>query len=1140
MTALFMRFRDLIRSLFVLRCQLSKPLVLTCICIGTSISATPSAIVAQTPTPVTVPTWRYDLTHAGQNTRETVLNPSNVNSNSFGKLFALPVDSTVYAQPLYVPGLKMSDGQTHNVLFVATENDSIYAFDADSNGGANAHPIWQISLLTSAYGAASGAVAVPWQDNGSPDVAPTVGITGTPAIDTATNTMFVVGSTKENGAYYSRLHAINIITGKEQPNSPVNITATVAGTGNGSSGGQLAFSALWENQRPALNFYNGYVYIGFASHGDNGPWHGWLFAYNATTLQQTSALCLSPNGIGAGVWAAGAGLPIDTTISGGRMYIVTGNGTRTSTPPFNASSAYGESVVAFNIANGKLTPVDIFTPFNFQLLNDKDWDQGSGGLLMAPDQPGSHPHLLITAGKEGRILVLNRDNLGGYVAGSTYSTNALQDISNVIPQAKGFWSTPAYWNGNVYMWAENNVPMLFKLNGGVLDSQPDSQSPITTAYPDATFSVSSDGNQNGIAWAVRADQFNTKGPGVLYAWEANDLTSTIYQSDTNPSRDNVGPANRFSIPVVTNGKVYVAAQKEVDVYGLLNGQPTTSAPVISPNGGTFTTAQSVNLSSSTSSAAIYYTLDGSTPTPASTEYTGPITISTATTVKAIASAPGFLQSSVSTAAFTFSTQTAAVSISPAGGTYGSAQTVTMSDVDANAKIYYTTDGSNPSASSTLYTGPIQVTVSKTIKAIAIDPALQNSNIATAAYVIQVGGNTINFGSGFSTTAGLQFNGSAVASNDTRLQLTDGGMNEAGSVFWNTPINIQAFTTTFQFQLSNAQGNGFTFTIQNAGPTALGGSASGLGYGGILKSVAVKFNFYNFNGEGSNSTGFYTNGQAPVLPTVDISPSGIQLNSGDSIQATVSYTGLTLNLKLLDLITNKAFTYSQPMNIPSIVGSNTAYVGFTGGSGGLSSSQKLISWTYTTQAVHPDFSPGGGTYSTPQNVKLTSKTPDAVIYYTTNGTTPTAASTLYTGPINVANTETLLTIAVSPTLGTSVPSAASYTIQGSSSNASFALSGSPFTITWRGGSIHVPVTVTPSGGFKGAVPLTCSVIAPSGAVSIPTCTVSTQPPAITGTSAVKAYVYVQTVKTTSIANYTLKVQGTYNGITSSVNMPFAVQ
>jgi hypothetical protein len=1138
MLARFRLFHSLSQSLLGSHRHRAKFAANSCTIVWSLLWLLAPALLAQTPTPVSVLTWRYDLSHAGQNTSETALNPSNVNANSFGKLFSLTVDSTVYAQPLYVPGLKMSDGLVHNVLFVATENDSIYAFDADSNGGANANPIWHASLLTSAYGAGAGATAVPWQDNGSPDVAPTVGITGTPAIDPATNTMFVVTSTKENGVYFSRLHAINIVTGKEQPNSPANITATVAGTGNGSSGGQLSFSPLWENQRPALDFYNGYVYIGYAAHGDNGPWHGWLFAYNATTLQQTTALCLTPNGVGAGVWAAGAGLPIDTTVSGGRMFIVTGNGTRSSAPPFSVSTEYGESVVAFSLANGKITPVDEFTSFNYQTLNDHDLDQGSGGLLMPPDQPGANPHLLITGGKEGRIVVLNRDNLGGFASGASYNTNALQDISNVIPQNVGFWSTPAYWNGNVYVWAENNVPMLFKLNGGVMDTQPDSQSTITSAFPDPTFSISSDGAQNGIAWAVRSDQFNSNGPAVLYAWDANDLTNTIYESDTNATRDHAGPANKFSIPVVTNGKVYVAAHGEVDVYGLLNGQPTTATPVISPNGGTFSASQSVTLSSATQSAAIYYTVDGSTPTPASTQYTGPITISADTTLKAIASAPGYLQSSIGSAVFNFTTQTPAVTFAPAGGTYGAAQTVKLSDTDANAKIYYTTNGSTPSTSSTLYTGPIQVAVSETIKAIALDPALQNSNVTTAAYVIQSGGMTINFGSGFSSTTGLQLNGSAVASNDTRLQLTDGGLSEAGSVWWNTPINIQAFTTTFQFQLSNAQGNGFTFTIQNAGATALGGDSAGLGYQDILKSVAVKFNFYNYNGEGSDSTGIYTNGQAPVLPTVDISPSGIQLGSGDSIQATVSYTGLTLTLQLFDLVTNKTFTYSQAINIPQIVGANTAYVGFTGGTGGLSSSQKLISWAYSTQAVHPAFSPGAGTYSGPQNVTLSSKTPDATMYYTTNGSTPTATSALYTSPIPVSNSLTIKAIAISPMIGTSVVSSSAYVI-GSSVGPLFTLAGNSFTITWRGGSLHEPVSVTPSGGFTGRVPLTCSVTGPAGAVSIPTCTVSTQPATISGAVAVTGYVFVQTQASTTIGNYTLKVQGTYGATTQSVNIPFTV-
>lgn len=1138
MSAPFKLFCSCVRSLLALGSLNFKAVLKPQILLLAFVAAAAPMLTAQAPTPVPVLTWRYDLGHAGQNTRETALSPANVNASSFGKLFSLPVDSTVYAQPLYVPNLKMSDGQLHNVLFVATENDSVYAFDADSNGGVNSSPLWHISLLTAAYGAGAGATAVPWQDSGSPDVAPTVGITGTPAIDPATNTMFLVASTKENGAYFSRLHAINITTGSEQPNSPVNITATVAGTGNGSSGGQLSFSPLWENQRPALNFYNGYVYIGYAAHGDNGPWHGWLFSYNATTLQQVTALCLSPNGVGAGIWASGAGLPIDTTVSGGRMFIVTGNGTLTTAPPFNASSAYGESVVAFSLAGGKITPVDEFTPFNYQTLNNHDWDQGSGGLLMPPDQQGAHPHMLITSGKEGRILVLNRDTLGGFASGASYNTNALQDIQNVVPQAQGFWSTPAYWNGNVYMWAEKNVPMMFKLNGGVMDTQPASQSTITSSFPDPTFSISSNGTQDGIAWAIRSDQFNTNGPAVLYAWDANDLTSTLYESDTNSTRDAAGPANKFSVPVVTNGKVYVAANREVDVYGLLNGQPTAATPSVSPNGGTFSTTQTVTLTTATSSAAIYYTLDGSTPSPASTVYSGPISISSNTTIKAIASAPGYLQSAVRSATFTFAYQAPAVTFAPPAGTYSTAQTVTLSDADASAKIYYTTDGTTPSASSKLYTAPISVPVSETVKAIALDPALQASNVTSAAYVIQNGGASINFGTGFSSTAGLQFNGSALASNDTRLQLTSGELWQGGSVFWNTPINIQAFTTTFQFQLSNAQGNGFTFTLQNAGPTALGGDSAGLGYQDIPKSVAVKFNFYNYNGEGNDSTGVYTNGQPPVLPSVDITPSGIQLGSGDSIQAQVTYNGTTLTLNLLDLLTNKTFTYSTVIDIPATVGANTAYVGFTGGTGGLSSSQKLISWTYSTQAVPPAFSPGAGTYSAAQNVTLTSKTADAVLHYTTDGSIPTAASTTYTKPISVTASATLKAIAVSSTVGESQVTSASYTI--GATTGSFSLSGNPFTLTWRGASLHLPVTVTPSGGFKGKVPLTCSVTGPAGAVSVPTCSVAMQPATITGTSGVTAYMFVQSQTTTTLGNYTLKVQGIYGGITQSITIPFVVK
>jgi hypothetical protein len=901
-------------------------------------------LLAQTPTSVMVPTWRYDVTHAGQNTSETALTPANVNVTSFGKLFSLPVDGALYAQPLYMPGLTMSDGLVHNVLFVATEHDSIYAFDADSNGGTNANPIWQISMLSTAHGAAAGATTASWEAVGSHDIVPEFGITGTPAINPATNTLYVVAATEENGSYFLRLHAINILSGAEQQ-TPVVIEATVPGTGTGSSGGQLSFSPLWQNQRGAVDYYNGYVYFAFGSHGDDGPWHGWVFAYDATTLEQTAVICTSPNGFGAGVWESGAGLPIDDGGTAGRLFLTTGNGTSSSYPPFNASTEYGESIIDFDLSNGGLTPTDAFTSFNAEKLTADDGDQGSGGILMVPDQQGTYKHIMVQVGKEGRILVLNRDALGGFAAGASSNTNILQDIP---VETGGLWSTPAYWNGNVYMWGLNDVPKLFPLNNGVLNTTPSSKGTIKSLFPGASFSVSSNGTQDGIAWAVRSDQYTTNGPGVLYAWDATDLSNLFYESDTNAARDGMGPANKFAVPVVTNGKVYAVAVNEVDVYGLFSGTQFAAAPVMTPSSGPILAGQSVQLSSTTASAAIFYTLDGSTPTPTSTPYTEPIPITTDTIINAIASATGYIQSAVSGATFTLSVQTPAVTFLPDAGTYTAAQKVTLADTDTNATIYYTTDGSTPTPSSNLYAGPIAVGASTTINAIAIDTTMVNSNIATAAYVIQAAPPAVNFASGFSSVAGLKLNGSTVNTDDSRLQLTNGGDYQAGSVFWSEPIGVQAFSTQFSFQLSDARADGITFTIQNIGPTALGQDRAGLGYAGIKKSVAIKFDIYNNAGEGFDSTGVYKDGAMPTVPAVNMTGSGVVLRSGDSMLATVTYNGTTLTLKLLDMVTNKKFTLSKVINIPEIVGGKTAYVGFTGSTGTLTASQKILFWTYTVQ------------------------------------------------------------------------------------------------------------------------------------------------------------------------------------------------
>ena len=299
-------------------------------------------------------TQHNDIARTGMNTNETILTPANVNTATFGKLFSTAVDGYVYAQPLYMPGVTMGAGTpqagtVHNVVFIATEHDSVYAFDADTNGGANANPLWQITLLDAAHGATAGASTVPNGDVSSTDITPEIGITSTPVIDPTTNTMYVVGKTLENGNYVQRLHALNITTGAEKFNGPTTLQASVPGTGNGSSGGVLTFDSLWENQRAGLLLLNGIVYIGFGAHGDNGPWHGWVLAYNASTLQQTSAYCTSPNGIGAGVWMSGSGLAADVVHPVkhpyGRMLIATGNGTYDAVPPYTNNMDVGSSRV---------------------------------------------------------------------------------------------------------------------------------------------------------------------------------------------------------------------------------------------------------------------------------------------------------------------------------------------------------------------------------------------------------------------------------------------------------------------------------------------------------------------------------------------------------------------------------------------------------------------------------------------------------------------------------------------------------------------------------------------------------------------------------------------------------------------------
>ena len=687
-----------------------------------------------------VVTAHSDVARTGQNTNETILTPANVNQGQFGKLFSYAVDGYVYAQPLYLPGVNIPGRGTYNALFVATEHDSVYAFDADSTT-----MLWQATLLDATHGAAPGATTVPNSDVNSGDIVPEIGITGTPVIDPATGTLYVVGRTKENGRYVQRLHALDITTGAERIefNSPVELQASVPGSGSGSSGGTLPWDPRLENQRAGLLLLNGIVYVGFGSHSDTLPYHGWILAYSATSLQQTGAFCSTPNGSASGIWMAGSGLAADVVDPVnqpyGRLFIATGNGSFDAAPPYSNSMDYGDDLVRLDLTNGVPTVTDSFTPFNQQSLAANDEDTGSGGVLVLPDQTGGGPqHLLIQAGKEGRIFLVDRDNMGGY--------NPSQDaIVQEIPAAPattgyqigGVWGMPAYWNGNVYFWASQDSLKAFSFTNGFLSPTPTSQSAEVSGFPGPMLTVSANGNANGIVWTIDSGAYSTQGSAIFMAHDALNVATLLYSSNQNPSRDDPGPAVKFAVPTVANGKVYVGAAYQVSVFGGLSGpQPQqTPTPVFSPGSETFTSSVQVTITDDPR-ATIYYTTDGSTPTTSSTQYTGSITVTTTETINAMATAPGFTPSAVASATYTLiQPQTAPPTFSPGGGTYLLPQRVTISDASPGAAIYYTTDGSTPTTSSTQYTGPFLVLTTTTVRAIAVVPGWSPSSVASASYFV---------------------------------------------------------------------------------------------------------------------------------------------------------------------------------------------------------------------------------------------------------------------------------------------------------------------------------------------------------------------------------------------------------------------
>ena len=491
-------------------------------------------------------TWHNDNSRTGQNLLETVLAPDNVNSTTFGLLTTLSVDGRVDAQPLYVPNVTIPNQGVHNVLYVATEHGSLYAFDADTYA--------QLKRVTLLVGS-----EVPSDDHNCGQVTPEIGVTSTPAIDLqsgATGMIYAVAMSKDSSKHYhQRLHALDLPTLTEQLGSPVEIQASFPG-----NGAENTFNAAVHVERPGLLISNGVVYTSWGSHCDAGSYAGWVLGYNETTLAQVGVLNLIPNGSDGGIWAAGSGPAADAN---GNVFVVTGNGTfdtSLNTSGFPGTSDYGNSFVKIATA-GSLAVTDYFTMLNTVSESNQDEDLGSAGLMLLPalsNIQGNPVSLVVGAGKDTNIYVMDQNNLGKF---NSQKDSIYQELSDALPS--GTWSSPAWFNGRLYYAGVSDHLKAFTFSNGTFSLS--SKSPGTFAYPGATPSISANGTSNAIVWAI---ENASSGIAVLHAYDANNVGTELYNSTQAGARDQVGTDNKFLVPTIANSKIFVGTPSGVAVFGL--------------------------------------------------------------------------------------------------------------------------------------------------------------------------------------------------------------------------------------------------------------------------------------------------------------------------------------------------------------------------------------------------------------------------------------------------------------------------------------------------------------------------------------------------------------------------------------------
>ncbi len=501
-----------------------------------------------------VVTYHNDMARSGQNLEETILTTGNVTSATFGKLGLLPVDGVIDAEPLYLSGVAIPGKGKHNVVYAVTENDSVYAFDAD-----NGTPLWNVSVLEGGE--------TPSDTHSCGQITPMIGIPDTPVIDRTAGphgTIYLVAMSKNGSTYFQRLHALDAATGKEQPASPITVSAKYPGTGDNSQGGYVIFDPKQYAERSGLLLLDGTLYTAWTSHCDQRPYTGWVIAYDAHTGAQKGVLNLTPNGDEGAIWQAGGGIASD----GKFVYLLTGNGTFDTdldAKGFPANGDYGNAFVKISPNNRQQPVADYFTMYNTVQESRGDVDLGSGGAVVLPpmkDAQGKTRYLAVGAGKDQNLYVVDRANMGKF---SPNNDSAIyQELDNVL--GGGMWAMPAYFNGNVYYGPVSNHLLQFSITNARLSTSPVAKSAASFSYPGTSPSVSANGKQSGIVWTIE----HTGPSDVLHAYDATSVAKELYNSSqAGNGRDQLGSASHFGTPMIVNGKVYVGTQNGVAVFGLL-------------------------------------------------------------------------------------------------------------------------------------------------------------------------------------------------------------------------------------------------------------------------------------------------------------------------------------------------------------------------------------------------------------------------------------------------------------------------------------------------------------------------------------------------------------------------------------------